>query len=51
MAAIRQAAVVVLGCTGVGKSNLAIEIAKKINGEIVSADSMQVTLFYVQLTV
>lgn len=34
--------VVVLGCTGTGKSKLAIELAKRFNGEIISADSMQV---------
>lgn len=34
--------VVVLGSTGTGKSKLAIELAKKFNGEIISADSMQV---------
>ena len=34
--------VVVLGATGAGKSKLAIEIAKALNGEIISADSMQV---------
>ena len=34
--------VVVLGSTGAGKSKLAIEIAEEFNGEIISADSMQV---------
>ncbi len=34
--------VVILGCTGAGKSKLAIELACKYNGEIISADSMQV---------
>lgn len=34
--------VVILGSTGTGKSKLAIEIGKKIGGEIISADSMQV---------
>merc|ERR1739838_655026 len=34
--------VVVLGATGAGKSKLALEIASKIKGEIISADSMQV---------
>ena len=34
--------VVILGPTGTGKSKLAIEIGKKIGGEILSADSMQV---------
>lgn len=34
--------IVIVGPTASGKSNLAIELAKKINGEIVSADSMQI---------
>lgn len=34
--------VVVVGPTASGKTSLAIEIAKKYNGEIVSADSMQI---------
>jgi tRNA dimethylallyltransferase len=34
--------VVVLGPTSSGKSDLAVEIAKKFNGEIISADSRQV---------
>ena len=34
--------IVILGSTGVGKTRLSIELAKKLNGEIVSADSMQV---------
>jgi len=34
--------VVVLGPTASGKTSLAIEIAKKCNGEVVSCDSMQV---------
>ncbi|PNF25887.1 hypothetical protein B7P43_G11140 [Cryptotermes secundus] len=34
--------VVILGATGSGKSKLAIEIARKFAGEILSADSMQV---------
>ncbi|XP_035216786.1 tRNA dimethylallyltransferase-like isoform X2 [Stegodyphus dumicola] len=34
--------VVILGCTGTGKSKLAIHLAKKFNGEVISADSMQV---------
>ena len=33
--------VVVLGATGAGKSKLAIEIAQKFNGEVVSADAVQ----------
>jgi tRNA dimethylallyltransferase len=35
--------IVIIGPTAVGKTDLAIEIAKKINGEIISADSR---LFY-----
>jgi len=34
--------VMIFGPTGVGKSKLGIEIAKKYNGEIISMDSMQV---------
>ena len=32
----------VLGPTGIGKSDISIKIAEEINGEIISADSMQV---------
>lgn len=35
--------VVILGATGTGKSKLAIEIGKRLHGEIISADSMQVS--------
>jgi len=34
--------IVILGPTAVGKSNLAVKLAKKFNGEIISADSRQV---------
>ena len=34
--------IVIGGPTASGKTNLGIELAKKINGEIVSADSMQI---------
>lgn len=34
--------VVITGPTAVGKTNISIELAKKINGEIISADSIQV---------
>ncbi|PIK55823.1 putative tRNA dimethylallyltransferase, mitochondrial [Apostichopus japonicus] len=34
--------VVILGATGTGKSKLAVEIAKTFQGDIISADSMQV---------
>eukprot|EP00064_Thunnus_orientalis_P013889 superscaffoldBa00002327_g13930 len=33
--------VVILGATGTGKSKLAIELGKRLQGEIISADSMQ----------
>lgn len=36
------AVVAVLGATGTGKSNLAVEIAKRFGGEVVSCDAMQV---------
>ncbi len=34
--------VIIAGPTGVGKSKIAISLAKKISGEIISADSMQI---------
>ena len=34
--------VVITGPTGVGKTKLSVELAKKINAEIINADSMQV---------
>ncbi len=34
--------IVIAGPTASGKSKLAIELAKKVNGEIISADSMQI---------
>ncbi|XP_029475243.1 tRNA dimethylallyltransferase [Rhinatrema bivittatum] len=34
--------VVILGATGTGKSQLAVELGRRLGGEIVSADSMQV---------
>lgn len=33
----------ILGSTGCGKSRLSIELAKRFAGEIISADSMQVS--------
>ena len=33
---------IIVGPTGVGKTSLSIELAKKFNGEIISGDSMQV---------
>ena len=33
---------ILTGPTAVGKTNLSIKLAKAVNGEIISADSMQV---------
>uniref|UniRef100_A0A0N5AXL8 C2H2-type domain-containing protein n=1 Tax=Syphacia muris TaxID=451379 RepID=A0A0N5AXL8_9BILA len=41
LGAMKNRLVVIIGCTGTGKSGLGIEIAKKFNGEIINADSMQ----------
>ncbi|XP_061349655.1 tRNA dimethylallyltransferase 9 isoform X2 [Gastrolobium bilobum] len=38
----KEKVVVISGPTGSGKSRLALELAKRLNGEIVSADSVQV---------
>jgi tRNA dimethylallyltransferase len=38
----KQKVIVILGQTATGKSDLAVKIAKKIKGEIISADSRQV---------
>ena len=34
--------IVITGPTGVGKTKLSVELAKKYNAEIINADSMQV---------
>ena len=34
--------IILTGPTAVGKSALSVELAKKINGAVISADSMQV---------
>ena len=34
--------IVIVGPTASGKTALSIEVAKKLNGEIISADSMQI---------
>lgn len=41
--------IVILGATGTGKSKLAIQIGKKYNGEIISADSMQVSTRFLKV--
>lgn len=35
---------VILGATGCGKSRLGIELARRFAGEVISADSMQVSV-------
>ena len=39
---LKPTVIVICGPTASGKSNLAVELAKKVNGEIISADSMQI---------
>lgn len=39
---LRLPLVVILGATGSGKTKLSLELAKRFNGEIIGADSMQV---------
>nr|WP_318540837.1 tRNA (adenosine(37)-N6)-dimethylallyltransferase MiaA [Terribacillus saccharophilus] len=38
----KQKVIVVVGPTGVGKTQLSIEIAKRYGGEVISGDSMQI---------
>jgi len=40
--ATKQKVIVLVGSTASGKSSLAIELAQRLNGEIISADSRQV---------
>ena len=35
--------IVILGSTGTGKTKLSLELAERFGGEIISADSMQVS--------
>ena len=39
---MKQSIIFIVGPTAVGKSEIALNIAKQIDGEIISADSMQV---------
>ena len=39
---MKKKLVIIGGATASGKTSISIELAKKINGEIISADSMQV---------
>ncbi|MCJ7772615.1 MAG: tRNA (adenosine(37)-N6)-dimethylallyltransferase MiaA [Desulfobacterales bacterium] len=38
----KQSIIIICGPTGVGKTTIGIELAKRFNGEIISADSMQI---------
>lgn len=38
----KEKVIVISGPTGAGKSKLALQLAKRLNGEIISADSVQV---------
>ena len=38
----KQNLLVIVGPTAIGKTAVSIEVAKKLNGEIISADSMQI---------
>lgn len=40
----KEKVIVISGPTGAGKSRLALELAKRLNGEIISADSVQAPL-------
>ena len=39
---LKSKIILIAGPTASGKSNFAIKLAKKINGEIINADSMQI---------
>ncbi|MBN2899309.1 MAG: tRNA (adenosine(37)-N6)-dimethylallyltransferase MiaA [Clostridia bacterium] len=43
---MRKTIVIICGPTAVGKTAASIELAKKLNGEIVSADSMQIYKYF-----
>lgn len=38
-----RSTIAVIGTTGVGKSQLGIELSKALHGEVINADSMQVS--------
>ncbi|KAJ2451219.1 tRNA dimethylallyltransferase, mitochondrial [Coemansia sp. RSA 2336] len=46
MSAFRKGVIAIVGTTGVGKSQLAIELARAINGEVINADALQMYAGY-----
>ncbi|KAJ1861533.1 tRNA dimethylallyltransferase, mitochondrial, partial [Coemansia sp. RSA 989] len=46
MSAFKKGVIAIVGTTGVGKSQLAIELARAINGEIINADALQMYAGY-----
>jgi 2-phosphoglycerate kinase len=42
--------IVLIGSTGTGKTKLSIELARRFDGEIISADSMQVNKINIKPT-
>ncbi|KAJ2357517.1 tRNA dimethylallyltransferase, mitochondrial [Coemansia sp. RSA 2618] len=46
MSLIRKGLIAIVGTTGVGKSQLAIEIARAVNGEVINADALQMYAGY-----
>ena len=44
------AVLVIAGSTSVGKTDLSVELARQLNGEIISADSVQVTPYTLTLS-
>uniref|UniRef100_A0A7N0TPS2 Uncharacterized protein n=1 Tax=Kalanchoe fedtschenkoi TaxID=63787 RepID=A0A7N0TPS2_KALFE len=49
-AAAKKRVVVISGPTGAGKTRLALQLAKRLNGEVISADSVQCSLSGVSRT-
>lgn len=39
---LKKPVIFITGCTGTGKSKLAVELAKHLKSEVISVDSMQV---------
>jgi len=42
MTSVKKPLIIIAGPTAIGKSDISVKLAKRINGEIISADSMQV---------